>query len=165
MRYQLTEATVAAVRAMLTEALGDDLDDQTIADTLEGETDAFEVIGRLLRRIGEDEAAAEQCRELAAMYTARVKRWQDRVTGSRAAIAHIMESAGIDKLPHPLATIGMRMGKPRRKVVNPDALPAAFRTIVPATWKPDMDAINAADIAPAGVETSNGQPILTIRRK
>lgn len=164
MRADITAMQVKAVITHLRDAVHDEPDEQLVLDTLEGETDAFELVAKLLDGIERDEGDVNALDGQIADRKERRLRCEKRIDGRRDAIMAVMECAGLDKLPLPEATLSLRKVAPKAIVIDPDALPDALCTI---SRKPDMKAIKAAVITEPlpGVAFDNGGVSLTIRRK
>jgi hypothetical protein len=162
-RFDLTKIQVAAVAAMLRDELGDD--ERAYLDTLEGETDLYEWVRRLLGRIEEDEGNQAALAEQISDRTLRKNRAAERVKASRTAITALLECAKLDKLTLPEATVSVRDVPPKLIVVDEAAVPDDFCKV---TRRPDMAAIKAGvetGAAIPGVSFDNGGTTLTIRRK
>jgi len=164
MRADLTQIQVKAVVNHLRDMLGDEPDEQLLLDTLEGETDAFELVAKLLEGIERDEGDVNALDGQIADRRERRTRAEKRIDGRREAIMALMECAQLDKLPLPEATLSLRKVPPKPIVTDPEALPDALCKI---KRTPDMAAIKAAVInAPLpGIAFDNGGLSLTIRRK
>lgn len=160
MRADLTKLQVEHVLLNLRDAIGDD--EQLRLDTLEGETDLFELTGRLLDHIENDEGDKAKLASQIDDRQARKVRCEGRIKAQREAIQMLMETAGVDKLPLPEATVSLRKVAPKLIVTDADALPDAFVSIV---RKPDFAAIRAADCPVPGASLDNGGSSITIRRK
>jgi hypothetical protein len=163
MRLDLTKIQVAAVAAALRDALSDD--ERLYLDTLEGETDLYELVWRLLGQIEDDEGVQAILAEQIADRTARKQRAGERVKHHREAIMALIQCAGLDKLTLPEATLSVRDVPPKPIVTDEAAVPLVFKK---ATWKPDMAPIKAgveSGAAIPGVSFDNGGNSLTIRRK
>lgn len=163
MRLDLTKLQVSAVAAMLHDQLAED--ERFYLDTLEGETDLYELTRLLLVRIEEDEGVQAILSEQMADRTARKQRAAERVKHNREAIMALLQCAGIDKLTLPEATLSVRNVPPKAIVTDEAAVPDDFCKF---TRKPDMAAIKAgveSGAAVPGVSFDNGGTSLTIRRK
>lgn len=160
MRYDLTKMQVEAVVLMMRDAF--DEDEQLHLDTLEGETDLFELAGKLLDQIETDEGQKAALTEQMDSRKVRRDRCDLRIKARREAVAALMDAAKLDKLPLPEATVTLRKLAPKPIVTDADALPDDFCTF---TRKPNMAAIKEADALPDGVAMDNGGVSLTIRRK
>jgi len=160
MRFDLTKMQVEAVVLMMRDAF--DEDEQLHLDTLEGETDLFELASKLLDRIEADEGRKAALTEQMDSRKVRRDRCDTRIKAQREALFALMEAAKLDKLPLPEATVTLRKLAPKPIVTDADALPDDFCTF---TRKPNMAAIKEADALPDGVAMDNGGISLTIRRK
>lgn len=162
-RLDLTKIQVSAVAAMLHDQLAED--ERFYLDTLEGETDLYELTRLLLNRIEDDEGLQAQLAVQIADRTARKKRASERVEHNRDALKALLECAGLDKLTLAEATLSVRNVPPKAIVTDEAAVPDDFCKF---TRKPDMAAIKAgveAGAAVPGVSFDNGGTSLTIRRK
>lgn len=158
----LTMSQVTAIRLMLES----DDDDQLLHDTIEGETDAFEWIGKLLAGIEDDEGVDAALAQQIDDRRQRQQRVAARIKARRGAIMAIMDCAGLDKLTLPEATLSKRVLADKLVVNDPAAVPDEYTVPAP---KPSMDKIKAAfapgDALPNWLRTEAGQASLTIRRK
>ncbi len=142
---------------------GDDQD--TFLDTLDGETDAMDILGKLIQERTECSIYEGSAKELAATYTARAKRLSNKQEALSITIGHLLDAMGQTKIQHPLATVSRT--KPRKKVVVVDQhdIPSQLTTV---TVKPDMAAINkqmdAGELVP-GCEYQMGNSSVTVRIK
>lgn len=166
MRADLTLLQINALRTMLADQFADD-DERGWLDALEGETDAFELVRRLLDRLEREEGDRAALTEQMEARKARRDRCEARIAAQRETIATILKCAGLDKLPLPEATITLRETAPKLVVNDPAAVPQEYAV---ATWKPSMDAIKAAfpvdaPALPNWLRVEPARPSLTIRRK
>ena len=142
---------------------GDDQD--TFLDTLDGETDAMDILGKLIQERTECSIYEASAKELAATYTARAKRLSAKQAARSITIGHLLDAMGQTKIQHPLATVSRT--KPRKKVVvvDPHDIPSQLTTV---TVKPDMTAIrkqmDAGELVP-GCEYQMGNSSVTVRIK
>jgi hypothetical protein len=163
MRIDLTKIQVSAVAAALHDALSDD--ERAYLDTLEGETDLFELCRRLLEQIETDEGLQAALKEQVEARKLRSDRAGERVKHNREAIMALLQCAGLDKLALPEATLSVRGVSPKPIVTDEAAVP---ETLCRIKRTPDMAAIRAeveAGRAVPGVQLDNGGQALTIRRK
>lgn len=163
MRYDLTKIQIEAIAAMLRDELGDD--ERAYVDTLEGETDLFEWVRRLLDRIEDDEGNAVKLAEQIAARELRKSKAVGRISTNRKAIQALLECAKLDKLVLPEATLSVRDVPPKIVVTDDAAVPDDLCRI---KRTPDMAAIKAeveAGRSVSGVALGNGGTTLTIRRK
>lgn len=165
MNLNLTLAQVHALRLMLVET-GDDGDERLLVDMVEGETDAFEIVRKLLNEIEIDDGIQAALTEQMAVRKARRDRSEARNEKRRDAIAAIMACVGIDKLPLAEATVSLRTLPAKIAVNDPTAVPEEYTKPNP---KPDMDVIKSAfkpgDALPNWLRIEPERPSITIRRK
>lgn len=163
MRADLTVIQAKALLDHLRDELGEDPDEQLLLDTIEGETDMFEITRKLLNRIEYAEGDIEVLTAQMATRKERRDRAQKRIENFRTAIVAMMEAAGLEKLPLAEATCSLRKLPPKVIVTDETLLPDALCKI---TRKPDMAAIKvAAENADLpGIARDNGGLSLTIRR-
>lgn len=157
----VTKQQVAAVSLML----ANEDDEQLKLDTLEGETNLFELTRSLLAGIDEDEGNVAALKEQMEARAARKSAAEHRMRVRREAIAALLECAQLDRLTLPEATLSVRRVAPKPIVTDDAAVPDDFCKF---TRKPDMAAIKAgveAGSAVPGVSFDNGGTSLTIRRK
>jgi hypothetical protein len=142
-----------------------DLDETTLADTLEGETDLQERIVRICRAAREAECQADVVSLMASDLAARKKRHEDRAQRLRDIALWAMEESGIPKIAAPDMTIGIAKGRVSVKVTDPYAIPPHLCAFDP---RPDKAAIKTAleageDVP--GAVLSNSGPSLSLRTK
>jgi len=146
--YKLT-AAMAAVSRLKAELASQDAD--MILASIESETNALELMDKVLEAVVSDELMVEQG-------SARLKRIEARAQRHRLILRAMMEQIA-EKVERPLATLSISY---RTKPVVTDASrlpPELMRTA------PDMTALARAlkDGAVAGAELSNPSPVLTLR--
>ena len=106
-----------------------DLDEQTLADTLEGLTNLHETLAELIRAALEDEALAAGLSTRLSDMKARVERYETRAKRKRQLALHAMADAEIPRLIQPDFTASLRQGAPTLEVLAEDEIPAVY-------WKP-----------------------------
>jgi hypothetical protein len=146
--YKLT-AAMAAVSRLKAELASQDSD--MILASIESETNALELMDRVIEAVVADELMVEQG-------SARLKRIEARANRHRLILRAMMEQIA-EKVERPLATLSISY---RTKPIITDASrlpPELMRTA------PDMTALARAlkDGAVAGAELSNPSPVLTLR--
>lgn len=165
MRADLTRIQVETVMLHLRDQFEDD--ERLKLDMLEGETNLFELVGRLLDRIEEEDGTVAALSEQIGDRQARKLRATARKDAYREAVMGLMQCAELEKMTLPEATCSVRETAAKLAVNDPSAVPEEYA--VP-TWKPSMEAIKAAfsvDTAelPNWLRVEPAKPSLTIRRK
>lgn len=141
-------------------------DDEILrADMIEGETDAFSFLSRVVRMIGDAEALAGGTAQYISDLRERQARVERRIEGLRSLAFKVMETADLRKLELPEATLALRKS-PRKVIITDEAsLPnQAFRT----KREPDKQAIKALIESGQnvyGAVLSNTEMCLSIRVK
>lgn len=158
-------AQLTALREELV-ALSPDMitDEALFIDTIDGETDALDVVRSIVRAAIDAEGFAEAVRHRQVELDARKARFEARALACRRAAHACMEALDISKLPAPDFTASIRAGRPSTVITDPDLLPADF---IVTTTRPDKSAIGAAlkagqDVP--GAMLSNPQPTLAITK-
>ncbi len=143
------ERAMSAVGRLKADLAG--YEDDVILASIESETNALELMDRIIETVAADEALVENGK-------ARLKRIEARADRHRAILKAMMEEIG-DKLERPLATLSVSY-RTKPIVTDASALPEALLRTAP-----DMHAIAKAlkDGPVAGAELSNPAPVLTIR--
>jgi len=123
-----------------------DLDEQTIADTLESLSGDLEVKAANVAMFARNlEATAAQIKEAEGQMAARRKSLESRVDGLRRYLLASLQSAGITKVEGPMLRIAVRDNPPAVDVFDAAQVPAAFmRQAEPPPPAPDKAAIKAA---------------------
>jgi len=138
---RLDLATIEQVAQMLR----DYSDDETLYwDTLDGETDVMDAVGRLVMEAVEADHHAAAAKEMSRLYADRASRLQMRRRAVNDAIMTIMDATGQDKIPHPLATISKRKGRASVTITNEEEIPTqltkTIRTADKAAIKKQLEA-------------------------
>jgi hypothetical protein len=144
-------------------------DDQTLLDTLEGETSLVEVINRIAESAMDDETLAKAAKERAAEIVARSKRFSARAESKWNLVQWAMEKSERKKIEAASFTLSLG-AKPKTVIVisAPDIPKGYMRTPEPLPPKPDLKAILEAlkdGKSIEGCTLSNGGTTLTVRTK
>jgi hypothetical protein len=142
-----------------------DLDEQTLLDTLEGESNLQERIVGICRAAREADAQATVCGLIMDDLGARQKRHKARSERLRGLALWAMQEAGIPKIPAADMTINIAKGRSSVVITDANALPLGFIEYEP---KPDKakikEALENGQSVP-GASLSNSGPSLSIRTK
>jgi hypothetical protein len=106
-----------------------DIDDETLADTLEGITDLRETLAELVRSALEDEALSAGLSTRLAEMRSRLDRLKHRAEKKRALALTAMAEAEIKTVLEPDFTASLRQGAPTLDVLAEERIPGAY-------WKP-----------------------------
>ena len=143
-----------------------DIDQETLADTLEGITDLREMLAEVIRSALDDEALAAGLSTRLDDMKARLDRFETRAKRKRQLAVQAMAEADIGKLAEADFTASLRQGAPTLDVVAEDKIPAAY-------WKPQPSKLDKQGLLAAlkagteieGVAISAPQMQLSVRTK
>lgn len=145
--------------------LGDDFDEVTFIDTLDGETDAGDIADRLIAAALDAEALAEAIKAQEAELKARRDRITARGEAYRRQLLSLLDATGLKKMERARATISRRAGLPSVRITDETAVPSQ---LCKTTVTPDKAAIKAqllAGEAVPGAEIVMGDDGVTVRTK
>ena len=143
-----------------------EIDEQTLADTVEGLTDLHEILTAILRAALEDEALATGLKGRIAEMESRLERLKDRASKRRQIAKDVMIELDLKKLTAPDFTASIRAGTPSLMVIDEAAIPSIF-------WEPREPKLNRQSLAAelkqgarcAGAALSNPEPVLSVRTR
>jgi Gp157 protein len=96
------------------------------ADSIEGETGAFEFLSRIVRLIGAAQAIASGTAGYIAELQERKARLERREMALRKLIFKVMNAAALKKAELPECTLSIRAGIPKVVIVNEHEIPDDF---------------------------------------
>ena len=142
------------------------IDEQTLADTVEGLTDLHEIVQAIIRAALSDEALVLGLKCRISDMQGRLDRLQDRASKRRQIARDVMVQLDLKKLNAPDFTASIREGIPSLMVINEDAVPSIY-------WQPSEPRLNRQELAYelkqgaeiAGVALSNPEPVLSVRTR
>jgi hypothetical protein len=142
------------------------LDEQTLADTVEGLTDVHEIIAAIVRAALVDEALATGVKSRIAEMQGRLERLQDCAAKRRQIAKDVMIDLEIKKIAAPDFTVSVRPGIPSLLVLDEAAVPSIY-------WQPVPPKLNRQELLGelkggaeiSGVSLSNPEPVLSVRTK
>ena len=142
------------------------IDEQTLADTVEGLTDLHEILATVIRAAVADQALASGLGSRIVEMEARRDRLRDRAAKRRQIAKDAMVELDLKKLAAPDFTASIRPGTPALMVIDEAAVPSIY-------WEPREPRLNRQGLANdlkqgaeiAGVELSDPEPILSVRTK
>ena len=142
------------------------IDDQTLADTVEGLTDLHEIITAIVRAALADEALATGLKGRIAEMQDRLDRLQDCAAKRRQIAKDVMVDLDLKKISAPDFTVSIRPGTPALMVIDEAAVPSIY-------WQPREPRLNRQGLANElkqgaeidGVALSNPEPVLSVRTR
>jgi hypothetical protein len=154
--YQTIRDRIIAVEA--------EIDDATLADTLEGVTDLNEVLAAVVRSALLEEAMAEGLKAHIKVLQDRLERLSERASARRQIARDAMLEVDLKKVAAPDFTITIRPGSPAVVVVEEKAVPQAY-------WQPREPRLDRVQLLSdlklglpiAGAHLSNPEPVLSVR--
>lgn len=140
------------------------IDEQTLADTVEGLTDLHEIIQAIIRSALADEALVTGLKCRISDMQGRLERLQDRASKRRQIAKDVMVELDLKKITAPDFTVSIRPGMPALMVIDEAAVP-------PIYWEPGQPRLKrqalAADLKQGdevpGAALSNPEPVLSVR--
>jgi len=135
------------------------------SDMIEGETNAFEFLRELVRRIGSTQATANGTAEYIHELQERKARLDRREASLRKLAFNVMTTAELRKAELPEATLSVRNGQAKVIITDEQQIPPEFFRV---KKEPDKIAIKAAIQAHEhvpGCVLSNSEPTLAIAIK
>jgi hypothetical protein len=142
------------------------IDEDTLADTLEGITDLHEMIAAVIRSALVDEALQAGLRARLDDMKERLSRLEVRASKKRELALHAMSEVGLTKLEQPDFTASTRAGSPALVVIAEDRIPEGYWLQQPP--KLDRQAILVElkrGLEIPGAQMSNPKPVLSVRTK
>jgi hypothetical protein len=140
------------------------IDDQTLADTVEGLTDLHEIVAAIVRAALADEALATGLKGRIAEMQDRLERLQDCAAKRRQIAKDVMLELDVKKITAPDFTVSIRSGLPALQVLDEAAVPSIF-------WQPVAPRLKRQELLSElkgggeiqGVALSNPEPVLSVR--
>ena len=142
------------------------IDEQTLADTVEGLTDLHEIIAAIVRAALADEALANGLKSRVAAMDERLNRLQDRATKRRQIVKEVMVELDIKKVTAPDFTVSLRAGMPALLVLDEGVVPSIY-------WQPSAPRLDRQGLLSElkggaeidGVALSDPEPVLSVRAR
>jgi hypothetical protein len=142
------------------------IDEQALADTVEGLTDLHEILMAVIRAALADQALATGLEGRIGEMQARRDRLEDRATKRRQIAKDVMVELDLKKLSAPDFTASIRPGTPALMVIDEAAVPSIY-------WEPREPRLNRQGLSNdlkqgaeiTGVALSNPEPVLSVRTK
>ena len=140
------------------------IDEQTLADTVEGLTDLHEIVTAIIRSALADEALATGLKGRIAEMQDRLDRLQDRASKRRQIAKDVMVELDLKKITAPDFSVSIRPGLPSLMVIDEAAVPSIY-------WQPSAPRLKRQELLSElkdgveveGVALSNPEPVLSVR--
>lgn len=140
-------------------------DEELKLDTLEGETDFNRIVTRCLNERLEADTLAKAIKEREGELRERRSRFERKADAMKKLIKDMMDSADIDKLTLPEATLSVTSPRTSVNVLDVEELPQGYyKTTRSADKTAIKSALEAGETIP-GAELALGESGLTIRTK
>jgi Siphovirus Gp157 len=142
------------------------IDEITLADTVEGLTDLHEIVAAIIRSALSDEAVATGLKGRIADMQGRLDRLEDRAAKRRQIAKDVMVELDLKRITAPDFTVSIRPGMPALLVLDEAAVPSLY-------WLPSAPRLNRQGLLSElkdgaeikGVTLSNPEPVLSVRTK
>ena len=163
MNLEFSALTYRAIRDRI-RAEDPQIDEQTLADTVEGLTDLHEIITTIIRSVLADEALATGLKSRIADMQERLDRLQDRASKRRQVAKDVMIDLDLKKITAPDFSVSIRAGLHSLMVIDEAAVPSIY-------WQPSAPRLKRQELlselkdgaAIEGVALSNPEPVLSVR--
>jgi len=165
MTLEFAAITYRAIRDRI-RAEDPQIDEQTLADTVEGLTDLHEIIAAIVRAALADEALAAGLKGRVAEMQDRLDRLRDCAEKRRQIAKDVMIELEIKKITAPDFTVSVRPGMPSLLILDEAAVPSIY-------WQPVAPRLNRQGLLSElkegayikGVALSNPELVLSVRTK
>jgi len=143
-----------------------DLDEETLADTVEGLTALPDIVEAIIRSVLADEALAAGLKGRIEEMQGRLQRLSERASARRGMARDVMVDAGLRKITAPDFTASIRAGSSSLVVVDEAQIPKDY-------WEPRDPRLNKQALLTdlklqgeiAGVALSQPEPTLSVRTR
>jgi hypothetical protein len=143
--------------------LGEDCDLETLLDTLDGQTDALDILDQLIAQDRDAAALATAIKAQISDLTARKARMEARSRAAKAAMLTLLDAVGARKIERPAATVSRRSGSASVVITDETAVPSQLCQIRKVPDKKAIKAqIDAGEDVP-GAEIKIGADGVTLR--
>ena len=112
-----------------------EVDEETLADTVEGETNLNEMLAAIIRSQLDDLSMVTAIKARVVDMNERVERITGRAEKKRNLVQQIMERADIKKLTEPDMTVSLRVSPPRVTITDETMIPQIY-------WEPQPLKLN-----------------------
>ena len=143
-----------------------DIDEETLADTLEGETELDAIIAQAMRAALDDEALAAALKERIEAQKARMERILNRARIKRETCARVMARSGLTTVAAEDLTVTLRPAMQKLDVRDETAIPEAYwRTPDPVLDRRALTETLKAGLEVDGAALVNSPRVVSVRVK
>ena len=140
------------------------IDEQTLADTVEGLTDLHEIVTAIIHSALADEALATGLKGRIAEMQDRLDRLQVRASKRRQIAKDVMLELDIKKVAAPDFSASIRQGLPGLQVLDEATVPSIYwQPVAPRLKRQELLSELKGGIEIQGVALSNPEPVLSVR--
>ena len=165
MTLQFATITYRAIRDRI-RAQDPQIDEQTLADTVEGLTDVHDILAAIVRAALADEALANGLKGRIADMEERLERLKDCAAKRRQIVKEVMLELDLKKITASDFSVSIRPGMPSLQVLDEKAVPSIY-------WQPVEPKLKRAELLNElkqgtqveGVALSNPEPVLSVRTR
>ena len=164
-RLDMEMHTYTAIKEWL-RAEDPEIDERTLADTVDGLSDLTEILAEIVRAARKDETEAEVVlKGMIADMTERRARFNDRAERRRNMVRDAMERVGMKSLVMPDFTASVRKAPPHVVIIDEALIPATFWEQRPHLRKRELgnDLKDGAQVD--GAVLSNAGTTLSVRTR
>ena len=166
MSFEFAAIAYREIRARKSLVEDPQINEQALADTVEGLTDLHEIVAAIVRSALADEALATGLKCRITEMQERLDRLQDRASKRRQIAKEVMVELDLKKITAPDFTVSICPGLPSLLVLDEAVVPSIY-------WQPSAPRLkrqellselkDGADIT--GVALSNPEPVLSVRTR
>src|SRR4029078_6243327 len=138
MTVEFAASTYRAIRDRI-RAHDPQIDEQTLADTVEGLTDLHEIVTAIIRAALTDEALVDGLKRRIGDMQERLARLQDRASKRRQIAKDVMLELDIKKISAPDFSVFIRPGLPALQVLDEAAVPSIY-------WQPSAPRLRRQEL-------------------
>jgi hypothetical protein len=146
-------------------AMFPDETEETLADSIEGESDLPGAIIAVLRAAIEREVTAKALADLIETMVGRKRRFEDGARNLRLAALHTMEEVGLRKLAAPDMTVSVGTTKPKVLITDETLIPDDLCKTTRTPSKTDIAKAMMEGREVPGVTLGNPETHLTVHRR
>lgn len=140
-------------------------DHDTLLSALDSETDAIDLLRKVVISALEDQAFAAASRERVQNLTARIHRFDNRYEAKRQLSLAMLDALGLPGLADPEFDLSRTPGSVSVVIVDENAIPELYKRTKSEPNKAALLPLLKSGVRVAGAELSNGKPSVTIRPK